>query len=104
VESAFLEVLYQEAAMGESRSAKIFKNGASQAVRLPLECRFEVSEVYVTRDDVTGDVVLSRHPGVKTWADFFDLMRSIDVPGDFMAERPMNVLPCERDLFADEAR
>jgi antitoxin VapB len=89
--------------MSESRIAKLFKNGASQAVRLPLECRFEGGEVYVTRDDATGDVVLSRHPGAKTWAEFFDLMRSIDVSADFMAERPMNVLPRERDLFVDEA-
>jgi antitoxin VapB len=89
--------------MSETRVAKLFKNGASQAVRLPLECRFESGEVYVTRDDVTGDVVLSRHPGLKTWTEFFDLMHSIDVPADFMLERPMNVLPQERDLFADEA-
>ena len=89
--------------MGESRIAKLFKNGASQAVRLPLECRFEGGEVYVTRDDATGDVVLSRHPGAKMWSEFFDLMSSMDVPEDFMAERPMNVLPRERDLFVDEA-
>ena len=79
--------------MPETRIAKLFKNGSSQAVRLPAEFRFEGNEVYATRDEVTGDVVLSRHPGYKTWEDFFELMGSIDVPPDFMAERPMNVVP-----------
>ncbi|HEV3156763.1 MAG TPA: type II toxin-antitoxin system VapB family antitoxin [Candidatus Baltobacteraceae bacterium] len=90
--------------MGEVRVAKLFKNGASQAVRLPAECRFEGDEVYVTRDDVTGDVLLSSSPGRKAWTEFFDFMRSVEVPDDFMVERPMNRPPQDRDLFADEER
>ena len=31
------------------KTAKLFKNGQSQAVRLPKECRFEGDEVYVKR-------------------------------------------------------
>ena len=85
--------------MPQTRTAKLFKNGASQAVRLPAEFRFDGNEVYATRDEQTGDVVLSTRPGARTWAEFFALMRTIDVPGDFMAERPMNVPPRERDLF-----
>ncbi|PSH60930.1 antitoxin [Phyllobacterium sophorae] len=87
--------------MAEARIAKLFKNGASQAVRLPAEFRFEGEEVYVTRDERTGDVVLSSRPGARGWADFFELMQTIDVPEDFMAERPMNVPPVERNLFGD---
>ena len=44
------------------RTAKLFRNGRSQAVRLPAEFRFEGTEVYVRRDPKTGDVVLSRKP------------------------------------------
>ena len=88
--------------MIETRVAKLFKNGASQAVRLPLEFRFEGGEVYVTRDDATGDVVLSNRPGAKTWNEFFELLHEVDVPADFMAERPLNVLPQERGVFDDE--
>ena len=90
--------------MPETRIAKLFKNGSSQAVRLPAEFRFEGSEVYATRDEVSGDVVLSKYPGSKAWRDFFELMRSIHVPPDFMAERPMNVPPRERSLFDEEGR
>ena len=73
--------------MIETRIAKLFKNGASQAVRLPVEFRFEGDEVYITRDDATGDVVLSNRPGAKVWNEFFELLHTIDVPADFMAER-----------------
>jgi antitoxin VapB len=89
--------------MSEIRVAKLFMNGASQAVRLPAEFRFEGSEVYVSRDAETGDVVLSTRPGAKAWNNFFALMKTIEVPEDFMAERPMNRLPGERGLFEDEA-
>ncbi len=89
--------------MAETRTAKLFKNGASQAVRLPAEFRFEGEEVYVTRDDQTGDVVLSSRPGARTWNALFDLLDSIDVPADFMTDRPMNLPPLERDLFGDAA-
>ena len=40
-------------------TAKLFKNGRSQAVRLPAEFRFEGEEVLVRRDPDTGDVILS---------------------------------------------
>lgn len=88
--------------MPDTRVAKLFKNGNSQAVRLPAEFRFEGDEVYATRDEITGDVVLSKHPGSRMWREFFRLMRSIDVPSDFMAERPMNVAPRDRPLFDEE--
>lgn len=89
--------------MIETRTAKLFKNGASQAVRLPMEFRFEGKEVYVTRDDATGDVVLSTRPGAKAWGEFFELLRAVDVPEGFMTERPLNVVPPERGPFDDEA-
>ncbi|WP_310384210.1 AbrB/MazE/SpoVT family DNA-binding domain-containing protein [Roseateles sp.] len=44
------------------QTAKIFATGRSQAVRLPLEFRFDVAEVFIRRDPATGDVVLSRRP------------------------------------------
>jgi antitoxin VapB len=41
------------------RTAKVFETGRSQAVRLPKEFRFNVSEVFIRRDDTTGEVILS---------------------------------------------
>jgi antitoxin VapB len=78
------------------KTAKLFPNGRSQAVRLPAEYRFEGSEVYVRRDPATGDVILSRRPD--SWGDFFDLMKTIDVPKDFLADRKDSP-PQKRRLF-----
>ena len=44
------------------QTAKIFVTGRSQAVRLPLEFRFDVAEVFIRHEPATGDVVLSRKP------------------------------------------
>ena len=78
------------------RTAKLFRNGRSQAVRLPAEYRFESSEVYIRRDPASGDVILSRRP--ESWQDFFELMRTIDVPEDFLADR-QDAPPQKRKLF-----
>jgi antitoxin VapB len=65
-----------------ARTAKLFRNGRSQAVRLPSEYRLEGSEVYVRREPATGDVILSRRPD--SWEDFFEIMKDIAVPSDFL--------------------
>jgi antitoxin VapB len=79
-------------------TAKLFMTGRSQAVRLPLEYRFEGSEVYIRRDPKTGDVVLSRRPD--SWAGFFALDATTEVPADFMTEADRNQGTQTRDPFA----
>lgn len=77
--------------MAEARVAKLFKNGASQAVRLPADFRFAGKEVYISREQASGDVILSTRPGARDWREFFDFVHGFDVPASFMAERPMNL-------------
>ena len=77
-------------------TAKLFMNGRSQAVRLPVNYRFDCDEVYIHKDPETGDVILSKKPG--SWDDFFKMMEEIEIPEDFMVERD-NETPQERDLF-----
>jgi antitoxin VapB len=50
-----------------SRTAKLFRKGRSQAVRVPADYRFPGSEVYIRRT-AAGDVILSRKP--ESWQDF----------------------------------
>lgn len=76
--------------------AKLFMNGRSQAVRLPVNFRFEGDEVYIRKDEKTGDVILSKKPD--TWDGFFELLDSADIPDDFMLERD-NKIEQERDVF-----
>ena len=55
--------------MDRPATAKLFRNGRSQAVRLPAKFRFEgTDEVFVSR--VGDKVVLSAKP--PSWDDFFD--------------------------------
>jgi len=78
------------------QTAKLFRNGRSQAVRLPADFRFPGSEVYVRRDPATGDVILSRRPD--SWHDFFDLTARLDIPDDFLSNR-RDPPPQKRKLF-----
>ena len=77
-----------------SKSAKLFRNGRSQAVRLPAEFRFEGKEVLIRKDPVTGDVILSAAKKKKeTWKDFLDLAARLRAEApkefeDFMEDRP----------------
>ena len=72
-------------------TAKVFKNGRSQAVRLPKECRFNTDEVAVNR---IGDIVLLM-PKTKKWSSF---MQAIDMfSDDFMQDGRDGRLEQERD-------
>ncbi len=78
------------------RTAKLFLNGRSQAVRLPAEFRFEGREVFIRQDQTTGDVILSRRP--ESWDSFFKLRREANVPDEFMDDRK-DEAPQKRELF-----
>ena len=79
------------------RTAKLFRNGRSQAVRLPSEFRFEGTEVFVERDPKTGSLILSPKPDV-SWQSFIALRDRTDVPEEFMSDRGDGP-PQDRDLF-----
>jgi antitoxin VapB len=77
-------------------TAKLFTTGRSQAVRLPMEFRFQGTEVFIRRNPVTGEVVLTPKP--TSWQEFFELADRTDIPTDFMMDR--EDLPAEeRNLF-----
>lgn len=74
-------------------TAKLFRNGRSQAVRLPKEFRFEGDEVYVKR--VGNAVVLLPHQD--SWRGLFESLELFS--GDFMESRDQPVRPEERAPF-----
>ena len=82
-------------------TAKLFKNGRSQAVRLPAEFRFEGSEVEIRRDETTGGVLLLPKPQrTGNWEKFFEArakLRPEDVPEGFPWR---DLRPHDRDPFA----
>ncbi|GAC1649459.1 MAG: hypothetical protein NVS9B15_08720 [Acidobacteriaceae bacterium] len=72
-------------------------------MRLPIEYRFGGDEVFVRRDERTGEVILSEHEGTQFWDELFEMLDAIEVPDDFMSTRPMNQPPGDRDLFGPES-
>jgi antitoxin VapB len=78
-------------------TAKLFKTGRSQAVRLPMEYRFEGTEVYIRRDPITGDVILSKKP--ESWEGFFSVLANTTIPDNFMEDR--NLSTSTRNPFED---
>ncbi len=63
------------------KKAKIFKNGQSQAVRLPKEFRFDDTEVFIKK---SGHVVYLI-PRTDSWDILFDSLKNFTP--DFMSER-----------------
>ena len=75
--------------------ARVFKNGRSQAVRIPLQYRF-TKEVYMNRDPQTGDVILSQSP--RSWDEIYSALDEAAFPDDFLADCSQG-LPQEREGF-----
>ena len=84
-----------------TKTAKIFKNGRSQAVRLPAEFRFDADEVFIRRDENTGDIILSEKSQRRAnLLKFFELLDKTDVPDDFFSPEERRSLPeTTRDPF-----
>ena len=92
--------------MAQERKARLFRNGGSQAVRLPAEYRFDGDEVYISRDEATGDVILSARPRRDVWKAYIEFRDALDVPREdldrYMAERLMNQPAERRSVFEVE--
>jgi antitoxin VapB len=65
----------------DMKTAKLFKNGDSQAVRLPKEFRFAGNEVLIKR--VGSAVVLL--PKAKSWDPLIESLKKFSA--DYMSER-----------------
>jgi antitoxin VapB len=63
------------------KTAKLFKNGDSQAVRLPKEFRFQGTEVFLQR---MGNAVVLL-PKTKSWETLIGSLAKF--PPDFMSDR-----------------
>jgi len=86
-----------------SHTAKLFLNGRSQAVRLPVSYRFEGAEVFIRKDPATGDVILSGKP--TSWDGFVTAAQAAAqaavTSDDFLSPAERHTVDAERDPFAD---
>ena len=75
-------------------TAKVFKNGQSQAIRIPKEFRVNSDEVYIEKVDNT---LIIKPKSKDKWDSFFQKLSKIDTH-DFLEQREQ--LPMqERELF-----
>ena len=74
-------------------TAKIFKNGNSQAVRLPKAFQFDVDEVEILRR--TDEIILRKKR--QNLCEAYDILTSM--PEDFFAEGRDDPPPEERATF-----
>lgn len=63
------------------KTAKVFQNGQSQAVRLPKEFRFDTTEVFIKK---SGNIV-QLIPRTDSWNSLFESLKKFS--SDFMTER-----------------
>ena len=75
------------------QTAKLFKNGRSQAVRLPKEYRFDGDRVFIKR--VGNAVVLI--PYQEPWQSLFESLEQFS--DDFMESREQPVQQKRENLF-----
>ena len=75
------------------RTAKLFKNGRSQAVRLPKEFRFDGTQVFIKK--VGNTVVLI--PDQDSWQTLFDSLGQFS--DDFMESRNQPEQQVREGLF-----
>lgn len=75
------------------KTAKLFQNGRSQAVRLPKEFRFEGEQVFIKK---MGEAVVLL-PYHHSWQPLFDSLS--DFSDDFMDDREQPLQPSRETLF-----
>lgn len=85
-------------------TAKVFTNGNSQAIRLPKAFRVDVDEMWIARNDVTGELTLKPKDTEALRQRRLDaLMAAIaenPLPDDFLSEASRENNP-PQNPFAD---
>jgi antitoxin VapB len=64
-----------------AKIAKVFKNGRSQAVRIPKEFRFDTDEVIIERKGEKLILTPRKRTRYKTWAEYWE--KAPRLPDDF---------------------
>ena len=79
-------------------TAKIFKAGNSQALRLPKAFRVDAGEVLLDKNETTGVITITPKPAISGLQSFFALLDSAPMTEEFLQPRNNIEAP---DPFAD---
>lgn len=80
-------------------TAKVFNTGHSQAVRLPKAFRVNATEMWISKNEVTGEIILKPVVNDESKLDtLFRMLKENPLPEDFLADR---TYAPPRNPFAD---
>ena len=68
-------------------TAKVFVTGNSQAIRLPKAFRVDVSEMWIARNEATGEIILKPKPDADSLQGFIDELRAMSPSEEFLQPR-----------------
>ena len=91
--------------MAAAHTATVITDGNDTLIRIEGKISLPEGPVCLRENLQTGEIVLSSRvtpSRPESWADLFALIESRAPDPDFMRERPMNRLPVEKNLFADD--
>lgn len=82
-------------------TAKVFSTGNSQAVRLPKAFRVNVGEMWITKNEATGEITLRPVASESSIDRLFRLIEAAPLPAGFLSNASRrNDVP--RDPFGEE--
>ena len=90
--------------MAAAHIATVTEEGDEKVVRLPRKIPLKPRCIsYEVRADGTLELKpFNSEERQRAWIEFLETIAARKPDPDFMAERPMNRLPVERNLFPDE--
>lgn len=68
-------------------TAKVFTAGNSQALRLPKAFRVNTREMWITRNEHTGEITLKPKPDADALQDFLNELQSLPPSEEFVPPR-----------------
>ena len=66
-------------------TAKVFSTGNSQAVRLPKAFRVSAKEMWISKNEVTGEITLKPVAGESSLDRLFRLLEEAPLPAGFLS-------------------
>ena len=84
-----------------SATAKIFSTDNSQAVRLPKAFRVNATEMWISKNAVTGEIILKPKPTQDSLDAFFALLTSLAPSAEFLQPRNDTSVPNCLEDWAD---
>ncbi len=68
-------------------TAKVFDTGNSQAIRLPKAFRVNTREVWISKNEITGQLSIQPKPTADELEAFFSELRSMPTTEEFIPPR-----------------